>query len=81
MAHPDMDADYWTMADIADYLEVKLRTVHTYRQRRKDGDPNGLPPEDKMIGRTPVWKPATITSWPRPGRGAGGGRPRKDDEF
>ncbi|MFB4273047.1 helix-turn-helix transcriptional regulator [Nonomuraea sp. GTA35] len=68
----DVDTDYWTMADIAEHLGIKLRSVHTYRTR---GD---LPPEDHMIGRTPVWRPATITSWKRPGQGAGGGRPRKD---
>lgn len=88
----DVDADYWTMADIAEHLGLKLRSVHTYRtrgeqlrQRAAAGEPvseeqlaAGLPKEDKMIGRTPVWRPATITSWKRPGQGAGGGRPRKD---
>lgn len=88
----DLDADYWTMADIAEHLGVKLRSVHTYRLRGQqlrerqvageDLSPEqlaaGLPAEDKMIGRTPVWRPATIASWKRPGHGAGGGRPRKD---
>lgn len=90
----DVDADYWTMADIADYLGVKLRTVHTYRlrgkqlrQRAADGEPlrqeqlaAGLPKEDKKIGRTPVWRPSTITSWKRSGQGAGGGRPRTGEK-
>lgn len=75
---PDPDADYWTMADIAEYLGVKLRSVHTYRLRGQKGEPGGLPQEDKVLGRTPVWKPATILGWERPGQGAGGGRPRKD---
>lgn len=88
----DPDADYWTMADIADYLGVQLRTVHTYRlrgqklrQRLADGEDItaeqlavGLPKEDRLIGRTPAWRPATITGWRRPGQGVGGGRPRKD---
>ncbi|MFI9558855.1 hypothetical protein [Nonomuraea endophytica] len=90
----DLDAEYWTMDDIADYLGVKLRSVHTYRHRGsqlreraaagEDITPDqlaaGLPAEDKMIGRTPVWQPATITSWKRPGQGAGGGRPPKTPE-
>ncbi|MFI7467492.1 hypothetical protein [Nonomuraea sp. NPDC049646] len=88
-ADVDMNADYWTMADIASYLDVKQRTVHTYRlrgqqlrERAEAGEELteeqlavGLPKEDKMLGRTPVWKPQTIIRWPRPGQGAGGGRP------
>jgi len=81
------------MPDIADYLGVKLPTVHTYRirgqklrQRQADGEdlaPEqllvGLPPEDAMMGRTPVWRPGTIVEWKkrRRGQGRGGGRPRK----
>jgi hypothetical protein len=89
----DLDADYWTMADIADYLGVQLRTVHTYRyrggqlrRRAASGESltaeqlaGGLPKEDRVLGRTPVWKPATITGWKRPGRGTGGGRPPKTE--
>ncbi|MFG1941609.1 hypothetical protein [Nonomuraea sp. NPDC048826] len=85
----DVDADYWTMTDIAEYFGVKLQTVHGYRRRGRqlrkraaDGEPlsaeqlaAGLPQEDNMIGRTPVWRPSTITSWKWPGKGAGGGRP------
>ncbi|MGW5259666.1 hypothetical protein ACWEQG_01745 [Microbispora sp. NPDC004025] len=81
MAAPDPDADYWTMQDIADYLGVQLRTVHTYRHRGAKGEAGGLPAEDKMMGRTPVWKPARIIRWDkdRPGQGVGGGRPRKSE--
>lgn len=82
------------MPDIAEYLGVKLPTVHTYRirgqklrQRQADGEdltPEqlavGLPTEDTMMGRTPVWRPETIVEWKkrRRGRGVGGGRPRKE---
>lgn len=37
------------------------------------------PAPDGYTGRTPTWRASTITEWvkARPGRGAGGGRPRK----
>lgn len=39
-----------------------------------------LPEPDAYIGRTRGWKPETIDAWnaARPGRGVGGGRPRRD---
>ncbi|KFI67604.1 hypothetical protein [Bifidobacterium magnum] len=38
-----------------------------------------LPAPDAMIGRTRGWKHETIEEWRknRPGRGVGGGRPKK----
>ena len=38
-----------------------------------------LPEPDALIGRTRGWRPETIDRWNagRPGRGVGGGRPRK----
>ena len=38
-----------------------------------------LPEPDALIGKTRGWKPETIDRWNanRPGRGVGGGRPRK----
>ncbi|MBT1166763.1 hypothetical protein [Bifidobacterium simiarum] len=38
-----------------------------------------LPEPDALIGRTRGWLPETIDAWnaSRPGRGVGGGRPRK----
>jgi hypothetical protein len=37
------------------------------------------PQPDAYVGRTPVWNASTVDRWKRdrPGRGAGGGRPRK----
>jgi hypothetical protein len=67
----DPAADWWTMDDIAAHLDVKSSSVRRYRSRPQDK--GGLPPEDRMIGRTPVWKPATITEWhegERAGQGA-----------
>lgn len=41
-----------------------------------------LPPADVIIGRTRGWKQETIEEWipTRPGKGVGGGRPRKSSE-
>jgi hypothetical protein len=58
---PDPGADWWTMDDIAAYLGVKVASVRRYRARPRER--GGLPPEDRMIGRTPVWRPATIIRW------------------
>lgn len=61
----DESADWWTMADIAAYLsrrhgrEVKAASVRRYRARER----GGLPAEDRMFGRTPVWRPQTIIRW------------------
>lgn len=68
---PDPAADWWTTDDVAAYIGVTAATVRRYRMRPRDK--GGLPPEDRMFGRTPVWKPATITAWnenERKGRGA-----------
>lgn len=72
---PDPKADYWDMSDVAEYLDVALRTVYTYRLRGKNGEPGGLPAEDRMFGRSPAWRPATITGWKRPVEESGQGRP------
>ncbi|MFE6305059.1 hypothetical protein [Nocardiopsis sp. NPDC057823] len=60
-------------------------TVEGYHRhaakRRRDGAPRpgDFPPPDQVFGRSPVWEPETIDKWARarPGKGAGGGRPRK----
>jgi hypothetical protein len=63
--------------------ESTVRSYHdAATKRRKDGcpRPGDFPEPDHHFGRTPVWSPATVDTWAtnRPGRGAGGGRPRKD---
>ena len=67
---PDRDAEWWTTTDVAAYLKVQVGTVSTYRARGQ------MPPPDMTVGRTHMWRPATIISWhedrPRPGVG---GRP------
>lgn len=66
-APTDPAADWWTMGDVAAFLsaragrEVKPASVRRYRARPRER--GGLPPEDRMFGRTPVWRPQTIIRW------------------
>jgi hypothetical protein len=76
---------YMSAADIAALFSVKPGTVETWRSRYPD-----FPPADAVIGighDKPVmgWLPERepeLRAWERsrPGRGAGGGRPRKNAE-
>lgn len=61
------------IVDVAALLGVAGSTIRAYR---RDGR---LPAEDGTEGRSPWWLPSTISQWQasRPGRGVGGGRPRK----
>lgn len=61
----DPDADYWTIADVAEHWGVSEATIRTYRSRNR----GELPPEDRVFGRSPAWKPATILGFARPGQG------------
>ena len=62
----DSNADYWTVADIAEHWGVTPQTIRTYRSRKR----GELPEPDNVFGRSPVWKPATIINFQRPGQGA-----------
>lgn len=62
----DPTDDYWTMDDVAAHWGVTPQTIRTYRSRKR----GELPEPDRMFGRSPVWRPATITSFQRPGQGA-----------
>jgi len=64
---------YLSLADIAERLGLQASTVRMYRSEGR------LPEPDAMTGPTPGWLPETIDEWhaSRPGRGVGGGRPRK----
>ena len=62
---PDPDADYWTISDIAAYWGVSEATIRTYRSRNR----GELPPEDRVFGRSPAWRPATVIGFERPGQG------------
>ncbi len=61
---------YYTSAELADRLGIKPSSVHRYRVR---GD---IPQPDETVGRTPLWKHATIAAWEkaRPGHGWRKGR-------
>jgi 8-oxo-dGTP pyrophosphatase MutT (NUDIX family) len=69
-ATPDESAEWWSTTDVAAYLGVKVGTVSSYRLRGQ------MPPAELTVGRTQLWRPATIIAWhghrPRPGVG---GRP------
>lgn len=67
-----MTNHYLSVTDVAKRLGITTAAVSIYK----------LPEPDAMIGRTRGWLPATIDEWnaSRPGRGAGGGRPRKHHE-
>lgn len=62
----DLNADYWTISDVASYWGVTVQTIRTYRTRGR----GELPAEDRMFGRSPAWRPQTIVDFVRPGQGA-----------
>lgn len=72
MPAPDHDPRMTTL-DVAHHLGVTADTIRAYRSR------GILPEPDGAFGREEWWWPDTITGWQatRPGRGVGGGRPRK----
>ncbi|WP_258039616.1 AlpA family transcriptional regulator [Streptomyces sp. SM1] len=61
----DPAADYWTIADVADHWGVSAQTIRSYRSRGR----GELPPADRMFGRSPAWRPATILGFQRIGQG------------
>lgn len=56
---------YLTSAELAARIGIKPSSVHRYRTR------GAIPEPDEVVGRTPLWKEATITTWmeARPGHG------------
>ena len=58
-------SDVLTVAQVAEYLGLSIRTVEAYRA-------DGRMPEPTMVGRTPTWTREQIDQWQanRPGRGA-----------
>ena len=65
-----MTTEYLGVTDVAKRLGISTAAVSAYK----------LPEPDATIGRTRGWLPDTIDRWnaSRPGRGVGGGRPRKN---
>lgn len=74
-----------SIADIAERYGLTAPTVRTYNgqatQRRRAGTPTGhdFPPAVARVGNSPLFDADEVEGWfrNRPGRGAGGGRPRK----
>lgn len=64
-----MTTEYLSFTQLAERIGVKTGALGHYK----------LPQPDALIGRTRGWLPDTIDQWNanRPGRGVGGGRPRK----
>ncbi|OZG51761.1 hypothetical protein PSRA_0841 [Pseudoscardovia radai] len=61
---------FLSYTEFAERIGVRTGALGNYR----------LPEPDAYIGRTRGWRPETIDAWnaSRPGRGVGGGRPRKN---
>jgi len=80
-------AGYLSTSDVATLLGVQSSTVRFLRAESRPGhryaaDP--FPEPDLVIARSPAWsedRAGEILAWNerRPGQGAGGGRPRKND--
>lgn len=64
-----MTTEYLGVKQVAERLGITQGALLSLR----------MPEPDAMIGRTRGWLPSTIDEWnaSRPGRGVGGGRPRK----
>jgi predicted DNA-binding transcriptional regulator AlpA len=60
---------FWSLADVARYMGVSRSAVAQAK----------LPEPDALVGKARGWRPETIKAWipTRPGKGVGGGRPRK----
>src|SRR3954454_10098293 len=69
----DTSAEWWTTTEVADFLGVRVGTVSSYRQRGQ------MPPPDRTLGRTHLWRPSTIVQWqqrrPRVGEAGVDARP------
>jgi predicted DNA-binding transcriptional regulator AlpA len=61
--------DYLSLTEVAVLAGITTPSMRTYHKRasanREAGNPRpgDLPPEDIRLGKTPGWKPSTITRW------------------
>lgn len=61
--------DELTMSEIATLLGLEPGTIPVYKLRAKKARKAGkdddalMPPPDRMVGRTPVWKRSTVERW------------------
>jgi hypothetical protein len=49
--------EWWTTTDVANYADVRVATISSYRRRKQ------MPAPDDKFGRTWVWAPARIIAW------------------
>lgn len=78
---PRRPREYLDMAGVGAWFGVPGTTVSQWRYRYRETHP--IPEPDVIVGRIPGWDPSREQEWRqweagRPGRGAGGGRPRKN---
>lgn len=68
-----MPHGYLDITAVAERAGVTAATIRKYRATGR------MPDADILLGQSPGWHPETIEAWlqARPGRGVGGGRPRK----
>lgn len=67
---PALPEDWWATADVLRYLEsagapIGRSTWSTYVARGQ------APPAERVIGGSPVWRPATVRAWHAERRGQG----------
>ena len=65
-----MTERYLSMTEVAQRLDITKGALARYK----------LPDPDVIVGKARRWREETIDQWnaSRPGRGVGGGRPRKN---
>lgn len=73
---------YLSLANIGEALGVTASAVSKWRDRYPPDSAHPFPLPDVTVGDVPGWEPSRLPEIKRwragmPGRGAGGGRPRK----
>ena len=53
----ELPTDWWTAEDCATYLGIAGSTWRAYVSREQ------APQPERMFGRSPAWRPATIKAW------------------
>jgi len=53
----ELPTDWWTADDCARFLGIARSTWTAYVARHQ------APGPDRMFGRSPVWRPATVRDW------------------
>lgn len=79
--HPDIPR-YAGTADVGRTLGVRTQTVTNWLNRYPPGSSHPCPAPDVVVGDVLGWEEGRLPEWEAwragmPGRGAGGGRPRK----